>query len=381
VQGGPTELTTCSSTVSSIRRRSRRSSTPQTPTGCASCRASASHPRAAVDSIQLVSRKPLEQVRVVAVTPESATFRGADEVLLPEGRAVAARRGRGCEAPDRRRGAQVRVRGSDPALDDLGRLWLERTGVAEVFAVWACPEPLAEGLPSSRMRSSRRCGSPGPSPSSSPTRRRSATATRPASSRATSRSCATRFGPRSGAGLYTFLELWPRRRPARDRSPSFASCRRRSCCGMNVADVLEKALDGERIDDEKAVHASAVARPRRGRADGACDPQPQARSRSRYVHRRPHLNYTNICVTDCDFCLLRSPATRGEGYSSRAGDLQEDRGDARDRRTGLLMQGGHHRISGSTTTRISSGRSRRSTGSTYTPCRRPRFSTSPAVRS
>jgi chorismate dehydratase len=31
----------------------------------------------AVDSIQLVSRKPLEQVRTVAVTPESATDEGA----------------------------------------------------------------------------------------------------------------------------------------------------------------------------------------------------------------------------------------------------------------------------------------------------------------
>src|SRR6059036_305074 len=38
----------------------------------------------AVDSIQLVSRKPLEQVRVVAVTPESATSVALTRVLLPE---------------------------------------------------------------------------------------------------------------------------------------------------------------------------------------------------------------------------------------------------------------------------------------------------------
>src|SRR5438874_6531957 len=36
----------------------------------------------AVDSIQLVSRKPLEQVRVVAVTPESATSVVLTKVLL-----------------------------------------------------------------------------------------------------------------------------------------------------------------------------------------------------------------------------------------------------------------------------------------------------------
>ena len=29
---------------------------------------------------------------------------------------------------------------------DLGRLWLERTGLPMVFAVWAAPEPLIEGL-------------------------------------------------------------------------------------------------------------------------------------------------------------------------------------------------------------------------------------------
>src|SRR5207247_3406054 len=38
----------------------------------------------AVDSIQLVSRKPLEQVRVVAVTPESAASVALTRVLLPE---------------------------------------------------------------------------------------------------------------------------------------------------------------------------------------------------------------------------------------------------------------------------------------------------------
>src|SRR5581483_7176452 len=38
----------------------------------------------AVESIQLVSRKPLEQVRVVAVTPESATSVVLTRVLLPE---------------------------------------------------------------------------------------------------------------------------------------------------------------------------------------------------------------------------------------------------------------------------------------------------------
>src|SRR3954464_12418003 len=38
----------------------------------------------AVDSIQLVSRVPLERIRTVAVTPESATSVALTRVLLPE---------------------------------------------------------------------------------------------------------------------------------------------------------------------------------------------------------------------------------------------------------------------------------------------------------
>ena len=45
----------------------------------------------AVESIQLVTRKPLEQVRVVGVTPESATSVVLTKVLLPEAGAGAAR--------------------------------------------------------------------------------------------------------------------------------------------------------------------------------------------------------------------------------------------------------------------------------------------------
>src|SRR5262245_33100331 len=38
----------------------------------------------AIDSIQLVSRRPLEQVRRIAVTPESATSVVLTRILLPE---------------------------------------------------------------------------------------------------------------------------------------------------------------------------------------------------------------------------------------------------------------------------------------------------------
>src|SRR5213079_3438181 len=42
----------------------------------------------AVDSIQLVSRTPLERVRTIAVTPESATSVVLTKVLLPEAEQV-----------------------------------------------------------------------------------------------------------------------------------------------------------------------------------------------------------------------------------------------------------------------------------------------------
>src|SRR5436190_13290755 len=102
----------------------------------------------AVDSIQLVSRVPLEQVRTVAITAESATSVALTKVLLPEADQVP------LEAYDTGESeaklligdAALRSAFEDPTPHhDLGRLWLERTGLPMVFAVWACPEPLAEG--------------------------------------------------------------------------------------------------------------------------------------------------------------------------------------------------------------------------------------------
>jgi len=99
----------------------------------------------AVESIQLVSRKPLEQVRYVAVTPESATSVVLTKVLLPEARHVPL--GEEADAKLLIGDAALKSAFEDPTPHhDLGRLWLERTGLPMVFAVWACPEPVATGL-------------------------------------------------------------------------------------------------------------------------------------------------------------------------------------------------------------------------------------------
>lgn len=99
----------------------------------------------AVDSIQLVTRMPLGRVRSVAVTPESATSVVLTKVLLPS-----------AEIRPLHEEADARLLIGDAALKsafedptphhDLGRLWLERTGLPMVFAVWAAPEPVVDGL-------------------------------------------------------------------------------------------------------------------------------------------------------------------------------------------------------------------------------------------
>ncbi len=99
----------------------------------------------AVDSIQLVSRKPLEQVRSIAVTPESATSVVLTKVLLPEAEHLPL--GEDADARLLIGDAALKSAFEDPTPHyDLGRLWLERTGLPMVFAVWACREPLCPGL-------------------------------------------------------------------------------------------------------------------------------------------------------------------------------------------------------------------------------------------
>jgi chorismate dehydratase len=99
----------------------------------------------AVDSIQLVSRVPLERIQSVAITPESATSVVLTKVLVPE--AVHVPLGEEADAKLLIGDAALKSAFEDPTPHhDLGRLWQERTGLPMVFAVWACPEPLAEGL-------------------------------------------------------------------------------------------------------------------------------------------------------------------------------------------------------------------------------------------
>ena len=145
VQGVPTELNTRLlageldlAPISSIEYARHASSLRILPRLCVSS-------EGAVDSIQLVSRTPFPQIRSIAVTPESATSVVLAKVLLPHATHVA------LEEP-----ADAKLLIGDAALKsafedptphyDLGKLWLEKTGLPMVFAVWAAPEPVADGV-------------------------------------------------------------------------------------------------------------------------------------------------------------------------------------------------------------------------------------------
>jgi chorismate dehydratase len=160
----------------------------------------------AVESIQLVSKRPLEQVRVVAVTPESATSVVLTSVLLPEARHVPL--GEEADAKLLIGDAALKSAFEDPTPHhDLGRLWLERTGLPMVFAVWACPEPLADGLAEleNALVASVRLARAEPEQLAFEASERYGYP--PGFLARYFEKLRYRFGPRERAGLYTFLEL------------------------------------------------------------------------------------------------------------------------------------------------------------------------------
>ena len=111
-----------------------------------------------------------------------------------------------------------------------------------------------------------------------------------------------------------------------------------------VAEILERVVDGERLDDDGAlallesrdlVAVGRVANELRNRKH---DP-----SRITFIVDR-NLNYTNVCVTDCDFCAFyRSPGDTREAYVlPKPVIFKKIEETLAIGGTGLLMQGGHH---------------------------------------
>ena len=106
---------------------------------------------------------------------------------------------------------------------------------------------------------------------------------------------------------------------------------------VSLGEILEKALDGERLSDEDAI---ALLRSRDlvavGRAANEIRNRLTDPAKVTFIVDR-NLNYTNVCVTDCDFCAfyrrpgdqrvleLREPLRKRLGR----GPNREDHGQAR----------------------------------------------------
>jgi len=111
-----------------------------------------------------------------------------------------------------------------------------------------------------------------------------------------------------------------------------------------VAAILERALEGDRINDDDAVtllrsrDLVAVGRVANEMRNRRTDP-----SRVTFIIDR-NINYTNVCVTDCDFCAFyRSPGDTREGYLlPKAVIFKKIEETLAIGGTGVLMQGGHH---------------------------------------
>jgi cyclic dehypoxanthinyl futalosine synthase len=111
-----------------------------------------------------------------------------------------------------------------------------------------------------------------------------------------------------------------------------------------VRAVLEKALEGERISDADAL---ALLESRDLVAVGRAANELRARrtdaARVTFIVDR-NLNYTNVCVTDCDFCAFyRRPGDRNEAYLlPKPVIFKKIEETLAIGGTGVLMQGGHH---------------------------------------
>ena len=108
--------------------------------------------------------------------------------------------------------------------------------------------------------------------------------------------------------------------------------------------ILERALDGERITDDDAVtllrsrDLVAVGRVANEIRNRKTDP-----NRVTFIIDR-NINYTNVCVTDCDFCAFyRGPGDIREGYLlPKPVIFKKIEETLAIGGTGVLMQGGHH---------------------------------------
>jgi cyclic dehypoxanthinyl futalosine synthase len=108
--------------------------------------------------------------------------------------------------------------------------------------------------------------------------------------------------------------------------------------------LLDRALAGERLtpDAAMALHDSAPTDALMAAAHARRSARVQPADRVTYLVDR-NINYTNVCITDCQFCAFYRPPGHPESYVNSRAVLAEKiselvaAGGSR-----ILMQGGHH---------------------------------------
>ena len=342
---------------------------------------------------------PLGRVRSVAVTPESATSVVLTRVLLPNAEILPFEEE--ADATLLIGDAALKSAFEDPTPHyDLGRLWLERTGLPMVFAVWAAPEPVVDGLSDlehalvASVRLAR----------SEPERLAYEASARygyPAGFLARYfEKLRYSFGPRERAGLLHVPRDGARRGRARPRagtalrprSPGCRSDERRRERGAapttqlatRVRQVLDRALDGERISDDDAVtllrsrDLVAVGRV----AERAARPQDSTRTGSPSSSTATSTTRTSASPTATSAPSTAAPATRVRATCCRSrSSSRRSRRRSRSAAPGSSCREAITRTSASSSTRICSARSRAATASTCIASPRPRCSTSRAAPS
>jgi cyclic dehypoxanthinyl futalosine synthase len=112
----------------------------------------------------------------------------------------------------------------------------------------------------------------------------------------------------------------------------------------SAALALERAVAGERLDPAaaQAIHDAAPTAELLAAADARRRTRVVPADRVTYLVDR-NINYTNVCITDCQFCAFYRPPGHPESYVNSRAVLAEKIselvavGGSR-----ILMQGGHH---------------------------------------
>ncbi len=301
-----------------------------------------------IDSIQLITRLPLERVRTVAVTPESATSVVLTRVLLGDVELVPL--GEEADAKMLIGDAALGSAFDDPTPHyDLSRLWQERTGLPMVFAVWGARADVTDGLYELEQAHLHSLAAARERPEEL-ARQSAERYGWPAGFLARYfEKLRYHFGPREREGLVRFYEL------AHEvgRAGQGAGVGVRGHGGgevmavtvkTTVDEALEKALAGERISDDDA---AALMRSRElvriGRVADVIRNRKNPADVVTFVVDR-NLNYSNICYTDCNFCAFyRRPGDAREGYTlPRSVIFKKIEETLEVDGTAVLMQGGHN---------------------------------------